>query len=416
MSDQSYSLERPTFFAPSKVHAWLTCFSLSFLPLLFSYRFWPGHDPIADPASEQFRIVLFAQLCLITLSGVLRTPVKQWGVNPILLLTLVPLAIQAWHTFLQADMLAISSLIRWSVLVAFGTAIYIGIRNRHIEITNQMAGLTVIVAALIYITVFAIVYSDATERDHLQRVVIGFINIRYTSHFTAPAMAILIAMSGCYSILSRKYAVLGCLAIILSTFAFYTGTRGTIASVTVTAIMLTLFSPGLRLWRALLLLLISLAAGYVLAGLAPPPESGSYMISGRLDRMDSGRIAMWLTLLEYWMKAPLLGFGEIDIGPIVGSFVAQAHNSVIQNLISVGLIGSFAIWTLVALMFWRILHALQNEDDQSLPTIAGISCIFANSMLGGSLFAPYPLALCAVMIAAFLANRPTTQNSAAAAT
>ncbi|RLQ87562.1 O-antigen ligase family protein [Notoacmeibacter ruber] len=410
MSDQSNNLVRPTAIAPSKLHALAVCFALASLPLLFSYLFWPGHGPLTNPGNEQLGIVLVLQLCVIILSGTVRTSPRRWGLDALFLLALVPLGVQGWHTILQADAGAVSSLVRWSVLVAFGAAIYIGIRNRHLALTNRTTAMTVVAAALGYVVLFTLVYSDQQEFERLGTVVLGFVNIRYTSHFVAPAIAILLAWAVRHPYLDRRYAVIVGLTAILSVFSFYTGSRGTLLSVAATVAVLVLFSPGFRLWRMLPTLLIVCVAGYGLAALLPPPDDTNFLFFSRLGRMDSGRIAIWLTLLEHWTRAPLLGYGEVNIGPIVGSFVAQAHNSIVQNLFSVGLVGSLAIWTLVAVLFWRMLQALREQDDRALPAIAGIACIFANSLLGGSLFAPYPLALCALMVATFLANQTGGDN------
>ncbi|WP_143534784.1 O-antigen ligase family protein [Notoacmeibacter marinus] len=413
MSSQSCGFERPAAFSPANLHAYLICFVLAALPLLFSYRFWPGHDPVSDPNNEQFVLILFIQICAIILSGVLRTPPRHWDIRSIFFLSLVPIAIQAGHTVVQADMMAVSSLLRWMVLIAFGTSIYIGIRDRHLILSNDMAAMAVAGAALAYATLFVLIYADQQERDRLESIVIGFTNIRYTGYFVAPAIAILLAFTTRFATLDRRSLVALGFAAFLCAFTFYTGTRSSVLSVTATILALALFSPRFRLWRLLPAFLVAGVIGYALASIAPPPADSSFMISSRLHKMDSGRLQIWLMLLQHWTTAPLFGFGEIDIGPMIGGFVAQAHNSVVQNLISVGLVGSLAIWPLVAILFWRMLQSLRSEERSDVPLMAGITCMFAHSMLDGSLFFSYPLALCALMIATFLAHRPTTPNSTA---
>lgn len=410
MTDRSRSFSAPAAMSAASLHAFLCCIVLALLPVQFSLRFWPGHDPISDPNNEQFATVLFVQICLIVLSGILRVPVRQWDLKPVFLLALVPLAIQATHTIQQADSGAASSLIRWIVLLAFGTAIFIGIRNRRLAISGNMAALTVAGAAIGYVALFTLVYAFPEERERLETIVIGFTNIRYTGYFVAPAIAILLVFAVRDTIRGQHRLIALGLAILLSAFTFYTGTRSTLFSVSAAALALILLSPGLRLWRLAPALLTIGLVGYGLAGLAPPPGDPNFMIASRptgdsFSAMSSGRITIWLQLLEHWTNAPWFGFGEINIGPMIGSFIGQAHNSVLQNLLSVGLVGSAAIWILVALLFWRMLQALRVSDDDATPLIAGIACMFAHSMLDGPLFYSYPLALCALMVATFLASR-----------
>ncbi len=389
------------------VFGWTICLALAALPLIFSLRFWPGHSPIKDPAGEQQWQVLLLQLCVVLASGLFSTHVRRWGVKPIFALALVPLAIQGWHTLVHPQPTSIGSLIRWTVLIAFGTALYSAIVGGRIRLTSRAVALTIAGAALAYLLLFVLVYSDAAERAELGGSVIGFGNVRYTGYFAAPAAAILLSLS--VGGARRPIGAIGAFAAaaLIFAFTFYTGTRATIFSVGVTALVLTIVSPRLHLWWLVLAFAATLVLGYYIAAVLPEPAGPQYLIAERMQRfenIDSGRLRIWSVLFDQWLTAPIFGLGEMSVGLFLRGWLGQAHNSVLQLLLSVGVVGSVAVWTLVALLFRRMFDAVRRKSKEALPAIAGIVCLFAHSLVDGPLFYAYPLALCAALVAAFLAE------------
>lgn len=409
--DSAVAMEEPeNGMAGASALSALLLLCLGALPLVFAYRFRPGHDPIADPAGEQQLIVLFLQLTVILASGLLGTSIRKWRVSPLILLALVPIAVQAGHTLLNPQPTSLASLIRWIVVLGFAMAVHAGIAGGRLRLSSKTAALAIAAAALGYIALFGAIYADPTEREMLGRATLGFGNIRYTGYFIAPAAAILLAC-GAVSDGSSRYrlaAIAG--AALLCAFTFYTGTRASLFSILAAMVAASVFLPLRRSTLLLICTVLSLLIGYAIAQFLPSPPDGHYAIGARMSgkaisELDSGRLDIWIALLQHWREAPLFGLGEIDIAPLIGRPFGQAHNSLVQVLVSWGIAGSVAVWTLVALLFWKMRSALRMNATKSAPAVAGIACFFAHSLVDGPLFYAYPLALCAMLIAAFTAEQ-----------
>jgi O-antigen ligase len=76
----------------------------------------------------------------------------------------------------------------------------------------------------------------------------------------------------------------------------------------------------------------------------------------------TGRVEIWRAAISMWSKAPILGYGFTSIATTGISLphgewtTMHAHNSYLEALLEVGLLGSLPLFSAIAIVLWRTLR------------------------------------------------------------
>ncbi|WP_158941602.1 O-antigen ligase [Granulicella sp. S190] len=123
---------------------------------------------------------------------------------------------------------------------------------------------------------------------------------------------------------------------------------------------------------------IGIAAGIILAFLSGLLQAyfTSYT-AGTDPETLTGRTFIWAVSFEYAIKKPLLGYGFYSyrfIIPPLGKFEAQqAHNELLQQFFSFGIVGVI----LIIGLYWSLFRQIRRAPSSSLKTLTGTLLLFA---------------------------------------
>ncbi len=214
-----------------------------------------------------------------------------------------------------------------------------------------------------------------------------------------------------------------CLGVLIWALLFWSGTRGGVVSV-VAAVALgaILFKPMRRTVPEAALVLV---LGLGLSLMVPPPSS-SYGIANSVaettaatttDGVSAGRLTMWRTTFDYAMHHPLIGNGydqmiALDMGRFAG--FAQPHNSVMDMLLSFGVLGTVCLAALLLSLWWTVTsRQMKAPDPVGLGAITGLNALIVFSLFDGTLYHQDPLMAVSLFIALALGHGLSGQSDPA---
>lgn len=144
------------------------------------------------------------------------------------------------------------------------------------------------------------------------------------------------------------------------------------------------------------------------------PSCGSFDIFARSAKMgmnsietfSSGRTEIWKATLELIGQRPWFGHGEISLKEVIGLWVREAHNSILQSLLAWGIVGALCFWSLIGMASWKILRLTIARPLDHIPYALSIVCVLMYSMIDGTLYFSYSILMATVFTSACFAVKP----------
>ena len=138
----------------------------------------------------------------------------------------------------------------------------------------------------------------------------------------------------------------------------------------------------------------------------PSPYWGLKSILGRLfgfktvQLFASGRLFLWIGALRGFLASPLIGHGEGQfIFEVGGRLWNHPHDSILQFLYQWGLIGTTCVLIMVGPIVTDIRRAARSAPDVALPAGGALVGLLLMSLLEGSLYHVFPVAVVAICLA-----------------
>ena len=251
-------------------------------------------------------------------------------------------------------------------------------------------------------------------------------HIRHTGYQVTAACAALLIFLHARSGFSNLYLLM---SLVLWTFLFWCGGRAAVASLMVTGLLVGVFLYGKQLpLRRYLVSLVGI--GFIAFlfsewlsvfhwnGLIRGVER-SLQVEGGFESVSTGRLQIWLTTIEYFVRYPFFGLGPEGYVFMPGRvYGVHPHNIFLQFLIEWGLIGTILFLTILARGFFAgfMLHVWSGRASPatlSFGSVAGGCIIIAlgiHSLTDGTLYHPYPSACLAIAFAIWTMPSNLTSN------
>ena len=234
--------------------------------------------------------------------------------------------------------------------------------------------------------------------------------VTHIRHFGYYAAAMIGMGIGFASVERRKtvLAVLFVFAVASFTFVFWTGSRGAILAVVGTLLISILLMPAVRraiVWSGTL---IALGFGAAITSFLPvwdPLMGVGRAVTQTVSSGDvsTGRIDLWLGVLNAIWKRPIFGYGENQMSTVAPfSDLGQTHEVFLQILLAWGFVGLACVAVLGIWFLIRSLPVVRKNQGALLPPFMAMTALGVLSLYDGALFHVVPVSIfaaCAGMIA-----------------
>jgi len=142
--------------------------------------------------------------------------------------------------------------------------------------------------------------------------------------------------------------------------------------------VLTLFIMPLRRIDRILFRCVMIISMIVIGGMAGLSISKDIMGQERfehrteammtMDRPASGRLEVWLNTIDHIVERPFLGYGiksaqDLNIEKAEGYYVLHVHNAVLEMILETGILGFFAVSTVILIFIWKFFVAYRYSSD-----------------------------------------------------
>ncbi|MBA3676729.1 MAG: O-antigen ligase family protein [Sphingosinicella sp.] len=350
--------------------------------------------PSARSIKELALPVLLVEFIVIGLAVVER-PKADWKLNAVWV-SLAGLVAIAWVTAITAPQ-PVAGMIRtalWMIHLAFGISIS-HLARREPSLPEDMP--KALMVGFLGLTLLFVIFAAIVNRPDYDWItnIPAYGNIRWFGYFAAVA----IALSAPGVERGRKLAFVACT--LAFAIAFWTGSRGALASTLIGIAGAALFFPTLRrfaFWGRFgagfsfgLLLSLGLDAAFPIQGAARIVSEASGIMGG------SGRVELWFATLQNIALRPWFGWGEGQVGFMSGRElgVGHPHNFILQVVHAWGLAGA-ALLILPAAWLARLV--LRPPDPRALSLNCAVIVLAAFSMIDGTLFHVHSLAIFAACV------------------
>jgi len=187
-------------------------------------------------------------------------------------------------------------------------------------------------------------------------------------------------------------------AALAAAFAFWTGSRGTIAAAIAGLLAGIVLLPAARRLRCWAGALGAIALGALAASALPSPAGNMglerTMVATAGDNIATGRFEMWRIVVEAIRERPLFGYGEAQMAEVARFWdMIQPHNIVLQTTLAWGMIGSLCIALLVVAYARQAIPAVRSEAGETLAPFLAMMTLAAFSLFDGALFYALPISI-----------------------
>lgn len=268
--------------------------------------------------------------------------------------------------------------------------------------------------------VWGLVFAERATPDFTWALIgAGASNVRQLGFYGLPLLGLAAGLAATAPQASARAG--WCVAAMLGFFlVFWSGGRANAGAAAVSvAVVLWLCGQAQRTWLALGLLAAAVAGAALSEVLKPSDLFGFLSIVERTSDFggdySSRRMDIWLGTLPGILDSPLVGHGEGQFRSGVAAALGRInhpHNAAVQYLYQWGMVGTLG----AAGLFWALLSrarsALAIRREAALPALAALAGLLAMSLLEGSLFHVYPVAMvaaCLAIVAASAGHRHYTQ-------
>jgi O-antigen ligase len=196
----------------------------------------------------------------------------------------------------------------------------------------------------------------------------------------------------------------------------WTGSRGMALSVVAATIVGVALVPEMRRLKAwggaVLCLLIGLAA----VAWLPTPNAKMMGVARTVSattehELTTGRTEIWKNVIHAVERHPVFGYGPGQM-PVVAPYytMGQAHNLILEVLLSWGLVGFVADLVVVLFYLRRALPAVRQDGDLLAAPFVAMTSILALSMIDAAMFHVLPVSIFAACAGMIVAGRPKMRS------
>lgn len=293
----------------------------------------------------------------------------------------------------------------WIIHVLFGFAVVqlCGRRMRPAHLIRAyLAGFVLFTAVFI---LFVLQIPDTSRFDWTRGLPAGT-HIRHLGYYAA---AIIGLCAGIMAVADRRapWAAAFAVATLACGFAFWTGSRGTIAAAAGGLVIGLIVVPAARKARCWAGMIGSAATGAAIVYWLPSPAANMGFArtieASAGDNIATGRTEMWRIVLERIMERPLFGYGEGQMRSVATySVMVQPHNVLLQTMLAWGAIGTLCILFLALAYARRAIPAVRSDGNELAAPFLAMATLAAFSLFDGALFYALPISMfaaCAGLIA-----------------
>lgn len=304
----------------------------------------------------------------------------------------------------------------WGVHLLFGLAVA-GLARRYWAERMQEIWWWLLGGLLVYMLILIAYVATMTDPQHYpwKQFGVSVINVRQLGFFSAAGFSIAIAIAFMAENKRSRWIAVAAAAVMIA-LSFWSGTRSSVLSSIAALVAAGIICREARSLRAagLVVAAFGLGAGLSMVYVAPDPEMGFMRLFKDTEReghyeMSSGRFKIWASTAHNIAKRPLFGYGESQFRlaePTAEMVINHPHNSVLQFLFQWGFVGAGCFFALVTLLTTRLTHAATGDLEVGLPGyLVGVNTL-SMSLLEGSLYHPFPIAMAVLCCAATLAALP----------
>lgn len=232
----------------------------------------------------------------------------------------------------------------------------------------------------------------------------GFINVRYFGSWTGAICAAFVVIL-LQDKEHRSFTWSHAFYFLAAAMTIWSGTRAAVMAIGLTVAIIVAMNRKLPTFRSASVVALLTGGALVTAWLLIPNNDETFQLLSRSDVPDanvvtSGRVALWQATFDRWRDSPWLGWGSGSTfwEVFVNWTHTQPHNSVLQFLISWGIVGaSGAIWLLGRAIVTSHKRALRHPELQ--PMLAALYALLIMSLVAGTLHYPRFIMLVTATIA-----------------
>jgi exopolysaccharide production protein ExoQ len=252
-----------------------------------------------------------------------------------------------------------------------------------------------------------------------QLAVPGFVSVRLFGAFCGALLALFVGLI----LVEDREGRVGIANYVIVTLAagltIWSGTRAAVLGFVV-AMTIILIMGTRPTWSMFARLVLCTVIAAVLATALNPYGSPDFMLYEYGDMHSSesisgNRLSLWTTVFQAFLGSPIIGFGAgasawtlpADVFPHI-----QPHNSVLEFLLSWGLVGALPAFGLVAMATIRA-HRIALRVPQAVPFVAMLDCMLVMSLLDGMAHFAQHMMLIMISYAAIFAAEVKASRPAA---
>jgi len=388
---------------------------VGFLPILMAVLPWDLTQPLSTYSSAirgySFHVSVF-HIAILSIALGLGLSIfdewhelpkySRWAIYCLLILSL-------WTAVYVAPIKyrALIAILQTILLLFFYLAFRFMVRKHGSNFVLQ-CWIALGVGVLLYLALWAVTLAVRwpPEEDWIVAAVPGMANVRSVGFLSLAAFC-----SGIALIVGNKNRSAIVAALVLLTIggwgsALWTGSRGAVVAMLVTSLLAIAlaFEDRGRLAAAIFgSLLAAIMFVYPLPYGSPDYGLDNFLFSNQgsdVNRISSGRTAIWAATWELIKSRPILGLGLDQFqlhGPAISRGLKQPHNWPLQILFSVGFVGlAMVIAALVPLVSWNRKVLLAKQNIASVACLGGLLVYASYDAAGYYLF---PLTLASMALA-----------------
>jgi exopolysaccharide production protein ExoQ len=319
---------------------------------------------------------------------------------------------------------AIAFCLVWLVQPLFAVALTHCMRAITLSETHRMS-VAISVIMLLFCTMIArhfIFHPDpaATPGKEIiwQLAVPGFVSVRLFGAFCGALLALFVGLILVEDRTGRVGIVHYAVVTLAAGLTIWSGTRAAVLGFAIA--MAIIFVMGTRpTWSMFARLVLCTVVAAFLASMLVPYGSPDFMLYHpddlqTADTVSGGRLSLFTAVFEAFLRGPLIGFGggasawalPAGIFPHI-----QPHNSVLEFLLSWGLVGALPAFGLIAMATIRA-HRIAWRLPQAVPFLAMLDCLLVMSLLDGMAhFAQHMMLIMISYAAIFAAEAPMAKST-----
>jgi O-antigen ligase len=314
----------------------------------------------------------------------------------------------------------------WICHLAFGLSLYGMLKRSEDKLAIQMIWPAVMAGLVIFALGLAlfVFFIPSPEKFVWVEFYYGIINVRQLGFYSAAGVLIAFGLAISQFAARFQFALI-VFGSVFAAITFWSGTRS------------SLFAIGFGVASILIVLRVdvwfrelSKAGAMILGGAAlswlhhaPVAYMGirrifNDSVSDNLNTLTNGRIDIWIGTAKMVAKQPFFGYGESQFRGLVPenqNLFNHPHNGLLQICFQWGILGGLCFFALLGAAWWQMYKVAKTQPDIGIPAFLVINGLFAMSMIEGSLYHTWPVAMMAFCVAVALGGARALRGEGMAA-